>query len=92
MNPEALSAALKLAGQDTAQMDKTLRLIKTMQVIRSEGATPSAMLTLMAQYDPKYAAMAALVKAMGANQNTSQEQAPPPTDGPKDDGIQYNHF
>lgn len=82
INSDALQAALKLAGQDTANLDKTLRLIKALNAIRTEGTTPDAMMALLAQYNPKYAALSALLKAM--------TPAPQPPKGPDD--VQYNHF
>jgi len=83
---EALVAAMKITGQDTTDIDKMTRLVRAVQTIQREGATPDAMLGLLAQNNPKFAAMAALVKALGAN---SGEQAGNP---PKGDDIQYNHF
>jgi hypothetical protein len=86
VNSDALSAALKMAGQNSADLDKTLRMIRSVQSIQKEGATPVTMLNLLAQYDPKYAAMAALMRAL-SNGETVNGKEPP-----ADDGVQYNHF
>ena len=86
VNSEALAAALKMAGQNTQDLDKTLRVIKTVESIRRDGPTPTALLALLAQYDPRYAAMAALMRALGtANAEPTQNAKP-------DDSVQYNHF
>lgn len=99
VNADALTAALKMAGQDTADMDKTLRVIKTMQAIRAKGATPDTVMSLLAQYDPKYAAMAALLRAL-QTANPTEQQAEPADKGKQDAKqaestepfVQYNHF
>ena len=86
VNSEALAAALKMAGQDTAGLDKTLRVIKSVQSIQSQGATPVTLMALLAQYDPKYAAMAALMRALSVG------AAQQPDGGKPSDDVQYNHF
>ena len=85
LNTEALAAALKMSGQDTAQLDKTIKMVKMVNVIRENGATPETMMTFLAQFNPKYAAMAALVRALG-----TAEQKQEPTAAA--DYEQYNHF
>ena len=85
VNPEALSAALKMAGQDTADIDKTLRLVRTVEHIRRDGATPDGLISLLAQYDPRYAAMAALARALGAVPTAASAE-------PSRPDVQYNHF
>ena len=86
LNSEAISATLKMAGQNTAELDKTLRIIKMVQTIQNEGVTPETMMGLLAQSNPKAAAMATLMKAMNAS-TMGKSEAPP---GGND--IQYNHF
>ena len=62
------------------------RLVRAVQTIQREGATPEAMFGLLAQSNPKAAAMATLIKALNAT-NEGQAEAQQ-----KGDDIQYNHF
>lgn len=75
-----------MAGQNTAELDKTLKMIKMVQTIQSEGVTPETMMGLLAQSNPKAAAMATLMKAMNAN---TANKADAPQGG---NDVQYNHF
>lgn len=89
VNADALAAALKMAGENTVDMEHTLRLIHTMQAIQRDGANPQTMMNLMAQYNPRFAAMSALVRALAQGGAAESE---PKGDAPPDDGVQYNHF
>ena len=99
VNSEALAAALKMAGQDTAEMEKTLRVLRMVKTIQANGLTPENMMALMAQYNPKYAAMAALMRNLQASAAAETEstapQNPPSETNRNTEAqpfVQYNHF
>lgn len=90
VDTNALLAALKMSGQDVAQAQRTLAALQTMRTLR-ENPSPDAMsvVSLLAQINPKYHAMAALARALQASDAPIAKEEKPTESEPF---VQRNHF
>ena len=87
VNADALMAALKMSGQNVEQMQTTMAMLQAMRVLRDKPNDPYALMGMMAQINPKYRPMAALLRALGQNNNAEGK-----AENAEEPFVQRNHY
>ena len=82
VNTDALLAALKMSGENVEQAQSAMAIVQAMRVLHDKPNDPYALMGVMAQINPKYRAMAGLLRALA--QQESAEKA-------DDVFVQRNH-